>query len=68
MVTLEGATRLRTVLDQEPAGIPVTVVGAGSTGLETAAELAEQGHAVTLVCGGQLNPYLHERGRRLVRR
>ena len=34
----------------------------GPTGLETAAELAEQGHAVTLVCGGVLGPYL-ERAR-----
>ena len=32
---------------------PVTVVGAGLTGIETAAELAEQGRKVTLVCGGR---------------
>ena len=42
---------------------PVTVVGAGPTGIETAAELGEQGHAVTLVCGGVLGPYLHGPGR-----
>jgi NADH dehydrogenase FAD-containing subunit len=44
----------------------VTVVGAGPTGLETAAELAEQGHAVTLVCGGVLGPYLSGPGRKSV--
>ncbi len=45
---------------------PVTVVGAGPSGIETAAELAEQGRRVTLVCGDQLGPYLHPRGRRSV--
>ncbi|WP_232835896.1 FAD-dependent oxidoreductase [Actinocorallia populi] len=44
----------------------MTVVGAGPTGIETAAELAEAGRAVTLVCGGVLGPYLHARGRRSV--
>jgi NADH dehydrogenase FAD-containing subunit len=42
------------------------VVGAGPTGIETAAELAERGRAVTLVCGDVLGPYLHPRGRRSV--
>jgi NADH dehydrogenase FAD-containing subunit len=36
--------------------------------METAAELAEAGRAVTLVCGGPLGPYLHPRGRRVVER
>ena len=40
---------------------PVTVVGGGLTGIETAAELAEQGRTVTLVCGGPLAPSLSER-------
>lgn len=44
----------------------MTVVGAGPTGIETAAELAEAGRAVTLVCGRILGPYLHPRGRRSV--
>ncbi|KUO08746.1 NAD(P)/FAD-dependent oxidoreductase [Streptomyces sp. DSM 15324] len=48
------------------AKAPLTVVGAGPTGIETAAELTEQGHTVTLVCGGILGPYLHRRGRRSV--
>ncbi|MEV7439579.1 FAD-dependent oxidoreductase [Streptomyces sp. NPDC091204] len=64
--TLEEAQRLRPVLDRAPLSAAVTVVGAGPTGIETAAELAEQGRAVTLVCGGVLGPYLHARGRRSV--
>ncbi|MFD7258534.1 NAD(P)/FAD-dependent oxidoreductase [Streptomyces sp. NPDC059874] len=64
--TLEEAERLRPVLDAAPVSAAVTVVGAGPTGIETAAELAEQGRAVTLVCGGVLGPYLHARGRRSV--
>ncbi|WP_282696603.1 FAD-dependent oxidoreductase [Streptomyces sp. CC208A] len=66
LATLEEARRLRAVLDATPATAPVTVVGAGPTGIETAAELAEQGRRVTLVCGGVLGPYLHTRGRRSV--
>lgn len=66
LAILEEAQRLRAVLDTTPATAPVTVVGAGPTGIETAAELAEQGRRVTLVCGGVLGPYLHTRGRRSV--
>lgn len=66
--TLEEARRLRQVLDAAPATARVTVVGAGTTGLEVAAELAETGCAVTLVCGGTLGPYLHPRARRSVAR
>lgn len=62
--TFEEAQRLRPVLDAAPA--TVTVVGSGPTGIETAAELAEQGRTVTLVCGAVLGPYLHPRGRRSV--
>ncbi|MBT2438866.1 FAD-dependent oxidoreductase [Streptomyces sp. ISL-36] len=68
IATLEDAQRLRPVLDAVPGEAAVTVVGAGPTGIETAAELAEAGHAVTLVCGGVLGPYLHTRGRRSVAR
>ncbi|GAA3898820.1 FAD-dependent oxidoreductase [Streptomyces lacrimifluminis] len=63
---LDEAQRLRSALDAAPASAPVTVVGAGPTGIETAAELAEQGRTVTLVCGGLLGPSLHPRGRRSV--
>jgi NADH dehydrogenase len=61
---LELAQRLRAKLDELHPAAPVTVVGAGLTGTETAAELAEQGHTVTLVCGGTLVPSLSEPGRR----
>lgn len=66
IATLEEARRLRRVVDAAPASAAVTVVGAGPTGIETAAELAELGRSVTLVCGGVLGPYLHARGRRAV--
>lgn len=61
---LESAERLRAAVAELPAGVPVTVVGAGPTGIETAAEIAEGGRPVTLVCGGVLGPYLHPRARR----
>lgn len=62
----EQAQRLRQALDALPADAPVTVVGGGLTGIETAAELAEQGRAVTLVCGGVLGPSLGKSGRKSV--
>lgn len=66
--TLEGARRARSAVEAagHASGAPaaVTVVGAGPTGIETAAELAEQGCHVTLLCGGELGPYLHPRARR----
>ncbi|SDS95086.1 NADH dehydrogenase, FAD-containing subunit [Friedmanniella luteola] len=66
IASLEEAARLRDVLRDAAADAAVTVVGAGPTGLETAAELAELGRAVTLVGGPVLGPYLHPRGRRAV--
>jgi NADH:ubiquinone reductase (H+-translocating) len=63
---LEQALRLRAAIDDLHPDAPVTVVGAGLTGIEAATELAEQGRNVTLVCGGQLGPYLSEPGRRSV--
>lgn len=62
---LEQAQRLGAALDDLHYGAPVCVVGAGPTGIETAAELAEQGRAVTLV-GPVLGPYLSTSGRRSV--
>lgn len=64
--SLEAAERLRSALDAVPTTSPLTVVGAGPTGIETAAELAERGRTVTLVAGDVLGPYLHPRGRRFV--
>ena len=63
---LELAQRLRDAMDELHPDAPVTVVGAGLTGIETASELAEQGRKVTLVCGGQLAPSLSEPGRRSI--
>ena len=65
---LEQAQRLGAALDDLHYGAPVCVVGAGPTGIETAAELAEQGRTVTLVCGSVLGPYLSTGGRRSVAR
>ena len=62
----EQAERLRDALDELHPDAPVTVVGAGLTGIETASELAEQGRRVSLVCGGVLGPSLSRPGRRSV--
>lgn len=62
----ESAQRLRAHLDELPLDAPVTVVGGGPTGIETAAELAEQGRTITLVCGATLMPSLSAPGRRYV--
>jgi NADH dehydrogenase len=62
----EHAERLRDTLDELHPDAPVTVVGGGLTGIETASELAGQGRRVTLVCGGVLGPSLSEAGRRSV--
>lgn len=66
LAELEQAQRLRAAVAELTVGAPVTVVGGGLTGIEAASELAEQGYDVTLACGGQLGPYLRERGRRAV--
>ncbi|SPM35268.1 NADH dehydrogenase, FAD-containing subunit [Mycobacterium rhizamassiliense] len=63
---LESAQKLRYALADLPLAAPVTVVGAGLTGIETASELAEQGRPVTLLCGGTLGTSLSKRGRRSV--
>ena len=63
---LESAQRLRYALADLPMAAPITVVGGGLTGIETASELAERGRPVTLVCGGILGPSLSKRGRRSV--
>ncbi|WP_328997529.1 FAD-dependent oxidoreductase [Kribbella sp. NBC_00709] len=62
----ESAERLRARLDELARDAPITVVGGGFTGIETAAELAEQGRKVTLVCGGTLASTLSAQGRRYI--
>jgi NADH dehydrogenase len=62
----ESALRLRDAIDELHPDAPITVVGAGLTGIETASELSEQGRSVTLICGGQLAPSLSEPGRRSI--
>ncbi|MFE5294411.1 NAD(P)/FAD-dependent oxidoreductase [Isoptericola sp. NPDC056618] len=66
LASLEEADRLAPALAAAGPGARVTVVGAGPSGIEVASELAEQGRAVTLVCGDLLGPYLHPNGRRAV--
>jgi NADH dehydrogenase FAD-containing subunit len=66
MATLEAAERLRSAIEASPASAAITVIGAGITGIETAAELAEQGRAVTLLCGEVLGRYLHPGARAAV--
>ncbi|WP_240323261.1 MULTISPECIES: NAD(P)/FAD-dependent oxidoreductase [Amycolatopsis] len=66
LAELESAQRVRGELDQLRADAPITVVGGGLTGIETAAELAERGRRVTLVCGGTLAPSLGAGSRRYI--
>jgi NADH:quinone reductase (non-electrogenic) len=65
---LEHAERLRTALEAAGPNAPISVIGAGPTGLEVAAEFAEEGRCVTLVCGPVLGPYLSVPGRRAAAR
>ncbi|MDO3635396.1 NAD(P)/FAD-dependent oxidoreductase [Mycolicibacterium arseniciresistens] len=60
----EHAEPLRAAVAGAAADAPIVVVGAGPTGIEVAAELAEEGRSVTLVCGSVLGPYLSTAGRR----
>ncbi|CAG7380558.1 FAD-dependent oxidoreductase [Mycobacterium avium subsp. paratuberculosis] len=66
MADLESAQRLHYALADLPLPAPITVVGGGLTGIETASELAELGRPVTLICGPVLGPSLSPRGRRSV--
>lgn len=65
IATLEEAVRLRTAIGSAPAATPITVVGGGPLGIEVAAELAEMGRRMTLVCD-VVGPELHPRVRRSV--
>lgn len=68
LAELEHAEGLRTALAEAFPGAPICVVGAGPTGIETATELAETGHTVTLVCGDVVGPSLSARARASVAR
>ncbi|NNC13833.1 FAD-dependent oxidoreductase [Planctomonas sp. JC2975] len=63
---LDSARRLRSTLDGLPVHAPITVVGGGLTGIETAAELAEQGRRVTIVSDGSLAGAASAAGRRYI--
>ncbi|WP_243064805.1 NAD(P)/FAD-dependent oxidoreductase [Humibacter sp. RRB41] len=63
---LESARRIRAALETLPQDAPITVVGGGLTGIETAAELAEQGHRVTLVGGGAIAASFSAASRRYI--
>jgi NADH dehydrogenase FAD-containing subunit len=65
--SLDEADRVRDAVRARPDA-RITVVGGGSSGMETAAELAEAGYRVTLVSRGILAPALHASGRRVVSR
>jgi NADH dehydrogenase len=66
LAEFEYAEQLRNRLDEVHPDAPVTVIGAGLTGIETASELAAQGRRVALICGGVLGPSLSRLGRRSV--
>jgi NADH dehydrogenase len=54
----ESAQRLRNAVDVLRPDDRITVVGAGLTGIEVAAEFAVQGRAVTLITDGRVGPSL----------
>ncbi|GHF16318.1 dehydrogenase [Amycolatopsis deserti] len=66
LAELESAQRLRHELDELRPDAPITVVGGGLTGIEVAAELAERGRRIALVCGGALAPSLSAGSRRYI--
>jgi NADH dehydrogenase len=66
LAEFEPAQRLRSAIGELGPDAPITVIGGGLTGIEVAAELAEQGRTVTLVCGGRLAPSFGEPARRSI--
>jgi NADH dehydrogenase len=66
LAEFEPAQRLRATIAAAHPDAPITVVGAGLTGIEVAAELAEQGRTVALVCGGKLAPSFGDPARRSI--
>ncbi|ORB52746.1 FAD-dependent oxidoreductase [Mycobacteroides saopaulense] len=66
LAEFESAQRLRQALETADHDAPITVVGAGLTGIEMAAELADLGRQVRLVCGGRLAPAFGAPARRSI--
>jgi NADH:ubiquinone reductase (H+-translocating) len=66
LAEFEPAQRLRSAIEESDPDAPITVIGGGLTGIEVAAELAEQGRTVMLVCGGRLAPSFGEPARRSI--
>jgi NADH dehydrogenase len=65
---LEDAVLARQRFHQLPKGSAVTIIGAGLTGVELAAELAEPGnHTVRLVTSGPIAASVGDRGRAYIR-
>ncbi|MEE3852460.1 FAD-dependent oxidoreductase [Gordonia sp. LSe1-13] len=64
----EAAERLRARLAEVAEDASITVIGGGLTGIEMAAELADAGRSVRLVCRGVLAPSFGNRSRRIARR
>lgn len=62
----EAAQRLRAAVAALHPAAWITVVGAGFTGIEVAAELATGGRTVSVVAGGRLAPSLGDPARRAV--
>lgn len=62
----EHAQRLRTALAALPEQAPIVVVGGGLTAIETAAELVEHGHPVTMASSGMLAASFSKPARRSV--
>ena len=66
LAEFEPAEQLRAAIEASLPDDPITVVGAGLTGIEMAAELTEQGRNVALVCGGRLAPSFGDPARQSV--
>jgi NADH dehydrogenase len=66
LAEFEPAQRLRSAIEESDPDAPITVIGGGLTGIEVAAELAEQGRTLMLVCGRRLAPSFGEPARRSI--
>ncbi|OYO20611.1 oxidoreductase [Enemella evansiae] len=67
VATHQEALRLRAAVASTVVGDPVTVIGAGLTGLELATELSAVGHRVRVLESDTLAAWAHHRARRWLR-